>query len=194
MYLFQEYYKRHNIQSLQFFYNTFCVILECNNINHIFSSKWINDFRHPGHFKILLRVVNHNGFDTQDLFHNIMEDSVEWNEYEYFMYDFFKNIKQKNKTINVLKKDLAAIALWELFVYSTDNFFSRQNKDIKSCLMLSLDKSLSCKDRLFNQMLILQKYLNTPIHKIWKNNFEIVLENYSPWIEKILEPSIIQTF
>lgn len=194
MYLFEEYYKRHNIQSLQFFYNSFYTVLECNRINHILSSKWNNDLRHPGHFKISLKIVNHNGSDYQEIFYNIMEDNVEWNEYEHFMNDFFTKIKQKNKTINVLKNEAINIAIWELFLYSTDNFFSKQSKEIKNYLALSLDKKLNQNDRLFNQMLILQKYNNTPIHKIWKNNFEVIIENYSPWIEKILEPSIIQKF
>lgn len=194
MYLFEEYYKRHNIQSLQFFYNSFYTVLECNKINHILSSKWNNDLRHPGHFKISLKIVNHNGSDYQEIFYNIMEDNVEWNEYEHFMNDFFTKIKQKNTTINVLKKEKIDLVIWELFLYSTDNFFSKQPKEIKNHLALSLDKKLNTNDRMFNQMLILQKYNNTPIHKIWKNNFEVIIENYSPWIEKILEPSIIQTF
>lgn len=194
MYLFEEYYKRHNIKSLQFFYNTFCVVLECNNINHIFSSKWINDYRHPGHFKISLKVVNHNGFDSEDIFNEIMDDNVEWNEYEYFMYDFFKNIKQKNNTINVVKKEEAKVTLWELFVCSTDNYFSKQSEEIKNYLSISLNKNLSYKDRIFNQTLILQRYYNTPMYKMWKNNFDVIIENYSPWVEKILEPSVIQVF
>lgn len=194
MYLFEEYYKRHNIQSLQFFYNTFYVLLECNGVNHIFGAKWSNDFRHPGNFKICLKIVNHNGIEKNDIFHNIMEDSADWNEYEYFMFEFFKNIKLKNKTIKVVKKKEAMLILWELFVYAADGFFSKQSQEIKNHLAISLDKKISQQDRLFNQLLLLQKHNNTTINKMWKNNFEIVLEKYSTWIEKILEPSVLQTF
>ena len=194
MYLFEEYYKRHNIQSIQFFYNTFFVLLECNGINHIFSAKWTNEHRHPGTFKICLKVVNHNGIEKEDIFNKIVEDTCDWDEYEYFMFNFFNTIKNKNKTIKVIKKKDAMLSLWELFVCAADGFFSKQSQIVKNHLSISLDKNLNTQDRLFNQLLLIQKYTNSNINKIWKNNFEVVFDNYSTWIEKILEPSVIQTF
>ena len=194
MYLFEEYYKRHGIQSLQFFYNNFSVVLKCNEINHIFRVNWINDFRRPGFFKIYLKVVNHNGYEKDDLFNYIMEENKELNEYENFMFEFFKNIKIKNKSIKVANKKEATMIMWESFAYALENHFSKQSSEIKNNLAISLNKELPYQDRLFNQILLLQKFSNNNIGRIWKNDFNPILENYSTWIEKILEPSVIQNF
>lgn len=186
MKLFEEYLSRHNIIDIPLVHhcNHAFLLLKNDKSWSLLSIDWLPHDRHPGHYVIKIQKPVYDGYLIGKLFTTAVYAEVKWNEYENYLLNqcsFFSGLKP------IASKN-AVISAWEIFVYTHDSWFSKQNYQIKDKLFKSLDNELSFEERYsaYQDAAMLISTHQPAIMHSWKYELLLKLQNQAMWLEALI--------
>lgn len=193
MNLFEEYFSRHNITNVDLVYHTSSseYLFFKKKIDEkmnwiILSIEWISSKDHPGHYEISLCSPISNSFLKDIKFSRIKSFERKWNEYEnFFLFEKeFYNIVKDYEIIE--NKEDSFFSLWEMFVFSHDEWFSRQNFDTKELLFKTLDEKNKNRRYHIDEMMAVIS-TNQIVFNSWKTCFLDKFKKIPFWLVKLLK-------
>lgn len=196
MRLYEEYFRRHNIQGFPLVHHCTrgTLLLRTKNPDKarrwvIMSIRWAEHSQHPGSYVIEFILPIHDGYGKGGLFAKLSPVSKQWDEYEDYLLEWSSQLKDLTP---VRGRKNITLAAWEVFVYCYDGWFRKQTHALKEMLFRSLDEE-SCPEERFGALQQILDHLTTnqpAVLRTWKYEVEMQVQGYADWLATLVEARV----
>jgi hypothetical protein len=182
MFLYEEYFKRHNLLDVPLVRHCqkgSLIFCEDFKKNYILDIAWQNHDYHPGEYIITICEPVRNSYFLEDKFSNFSFISKDWDEYEDYFLNWNKNISLNS--LPIMNPTETILACWRMFVCIYEEWFSFQDAHLSQILNKSLNVKRSLEFRYKNY----QSYIDFLSHNYpevlesWENDVLCRIKNYS---------------
>lgn len=148
--------------------------------------KWEDHPHHPGQYIVEMNSPVHDGYAKNQLFTHWPPIYKKWHEYEDFFLDWVNGLQGVVPVRGVKEVTLAA---WEMFVFTHDGWFLKQQPDTKRILFESLDKenSLEIRYARYQDVALFLSLHHPAILRSWKYEVLASVQDYSDWLARLVE-------
>ena len=212
MNIVEEYLLRNNLNyqpivqhtTSSFFISRPKIVNDASNYK-IISIKWIDKNKGPGNYHIQVSTFNKFLLDWKSLlksgsyldgqlsnmfsvFNTSVCQTVEYDEYEKFVYHIFHKILDQSAFLVTPKEYREALLmLWEAYVCIFDSYFKEQTSDIKEFLWNTLNTENSHETRIRNMDHILQNLYSNfySLYYVWNIDMLGMANKYATWMHDL---------
>ena len=188
MRIFEEYFKRHNINCPLVHHCQNAVAFFKTDYN-IWKNNWlvINIKIDPNSLtQCTLYLIDFSFPDKEFLADNLTTIAREWNEYEDYFEEWLKTIKGVEFVIGQKEKELFS---WEMFVYTQDYWFAKEFQ-YQNLLYNSLVGDIDTRHKYYLEIISYISVYFPNIHNLWKNEFFQKREPYADWFKPLMDKKI----
>lgn len=149
MYLHEEYIRRRNIKLHPVLYaRASCVFLKpkaSTLSSRALTFAWRTPENHAGFFEMDFFGALHNGWEDCVVKHSVETTEMEWEDYEWVVWDLVNKIKPNYQAFKITECRLAA---WSMFLLMCDSWFAqRMGKDFFHHAAESIDPNVDLLSR-----------------------------------------------
>jgi hypothetical protein len=142
----------------------------------------------PGSYIIRRLVPNHDGYVGRGsgLFQTVATDTVEWDQYEDFMWAF---VKTGDRPKPIIDQREVLMTAWEMFVYACDSGLVAHAAN--EAFFKTLDPSLTTQQRHMNFTLFSNHFhrVEPTLFELWNREFLTHVKNHNHclWLAKLMD-------
>lgn len=209
MNILEEYLARHNRMDLpvahhctRSFFIARQSIVTCGSGFLMLDVMWVTRTRGPGYYSVstisphkpslnwrsFLRHMD--SFSRSTLTRTMSTSAVEYDEYEDFMEDWFRNLKhQECSWKGASDRDSCLFMLWEVFVYIFDNLFAESPFLVRSDLWDSLNEERSHEERKesIGKVVSYVDRMSGSASDFWLTDLIMFSKRYAPWMGRLFD-------
>lgn len=185
MRLQDEYFRRHNINALPIYHTKNSSLILDSTPKVIVNIKFEEIKRMPAVYTFEYLKPNHNAYIKEDENYFLKLNSWTDGPYQYDEYISFILKWIKNVGFNPVKPSEVRLAIWEIFLYCFDGWFSSQN--LEDIIYPTINTTMSVVEREAS----LDKFLaQSDLHlkQVYDDHFKSFETNYADWLVKLIRP------